>query len=363
MRGITQAAGYLPVASVDGRRTAARDEDGFTLAATALERLDDASPGTTGVHRLLLVGDLPPSAESDLIRFLGSATGATRLPRGAAGLRAAIRTATDPNLGSEPVLVVAVDLWQTKSSARKNGRRAPPDCAVAFRVAPDPKQKRRWEPPGASGDASSSTSALRRLALERGPAERGQWVGDFDPDSEVGQSAGGGFGARPKMPLAGPFSQGAYVPQPRYVENLPSRWRMMGETCSACGTVTFPPRGRCRQCGTVDGLRSVRLARDGGEVVASTVIRSGGQPTEFDDQVEATGPYEVVLVEIAPGVRVTLQVSDAAPGQLGIGARVATRLRRLYAMEGEWRYGRKAVPFNPQKRSAQRGTPRRAAAR
>jgi len=43
-------------------------------------------------------------------------------------------------------------------------------------------------------------------------------------------------------------------------------------------------------------------------------------------------------------MRVTLQVTDAAPCTLKVGDHVDTRLRRLYPMEGEWRYGRKAVP-------------------
>ncbi|HEY6238345.1 MAG TPA: hypothetical protein VIZ68_04075, partial [Thermoplasmata archaeon] len=63
----------------------------------------------------------------------------------------------------------------------------------------------------------------------------------------------------------------------------------------------------------------------------------------FDPLVERVGGYGVVLVSIAPGVRVTLQVADHGPEPLPVGSRVATVLRRLYAMEGEWRYGRKAV--------------------
>ena len=87
-----------------------------------------------------------------------------------------------------------------------------------------------------------------------------------------------------------------------------------------------------------------RSSNDDALVVAATVIGPGGQPTEFDPQVTAQGGYGVVLAELAPGQRVTLQVTDAEPGRVRIGDRVDTRLRRLYATEGEWRYGRKAVP-------------------
>lgn len=79
-------------------------------------------------------------------------------------------------------------------------------------------------------------------------------------------------------------------------------------------------------------------------MVASTAIRTGGQPTEFDAQVAALGGYGVVLAELAPGVRVTLQVTGSSNIPLALGSRVDAHLRRLYPMEGEWRYGRKAVP-------------------
>jgi hypothetical protein len=86
---------------------------------------------------------------------------------------------------------------------------------------------------------------------------------------------------------------------------------------------------------------------DGGTVVATTWIGPGGQPTEFDPQVEATGPYGVVLAEFSPGVRATLQLTDADRGEVGLWDRIGTRLRRSYSMDGEWRYGRKAVPLRP----------------
>ena len=73
---------------------------------------------------------------------------------------------------------------------------------------------------------------------------------------------------------------------------------------------------------------------------------SGAQPTEFDWWVERAGAYDVALVEIAAGVRVTLQGTEAPVGTLRRGAIVGTMLRRLFPMEGEWRYGRKAAPIS-----------------
>lgn len=139
-------------------------------------------------------------------------------------------------------------------------------------------------------------------------------------------------------------SEGAYIPWPTYRASLASRWRFVAEQCGACGHLSFPSRGRCSGCGAEEGLRAVALPRRQLEVLASTVIHPGAQPTEFDAQVSGSGPYGVLIVELAPGVRATVQLSEPVAQALPPGSRVDTRLRRLYAMEGRWRYGRKAVP-------------------
>ncbi|MCI4340589.1 MAG: zinc ribbon domain-containing protein, partial [Thermoplasmata archaeon] len=142
-------------------------------------------------------------------------------------------------------------------------------------------------------------------------------------------------------------SEGAYVPRARYVENLPSRWRLLGERCGACQTLTFPVRGRCRECGRTEGLVPEALPREG-VVLASTVVAPGAHPTEFDPLVAVAGAYGVVLAEMGPKVRATFQVADHDDRPLPIGSRITTALRRLYPMEGEWRYGRKALADRPE---------------
>ena len=148
----------------------------------------------------------------------------------------------------------------------------------------------------------------------------------------------------PRVPesVRAAVSEGAYVPRPRYVENLPSRWRLLAERCGACGALSFPIRGRCRSCGKSDRLSTEPLPSTG-TVLAATVVAPGAHPTEFDPLVAVGGAYGVVLAEMAPGVRVTLQVTDHGPEPLAPGSRITTQLRRLYPMEGEWRYGRKAL--------------------
>lgn len=167
-----------------------------------------------------------------------------------------------------------------------------------------------------------------------------RWVGRWTEPGPA-RSPPDGFLSRPAALDA--LSQGAYVPHPRYLENLASRWRLVADRCGACGALTFPVRGACRSCGAADGLVPYPLPRDGLVVEAVTTIGRGAQPTEFDSQVEATGPYDVAIVRVAPGIRATLQLTDGPAGLVVPGSRVATVLRRLYPMEGEWRYGLKAV--------------------
>ncbi|MGA9839190.1 MAG: hypothetical protein WBE40_03705 [Thermoplasmata archaeon] len=336
-RGIERAAVYVPRGTRSGRRVAGPDEDAFTLAATALERLWVGNVGPGPIGGLLLVGDLPPAVDGDLLRFIGSAPSVVRHGGGSAGLREALASAREPGRAAEPALVVAVDCAGSERTP------SAPDAALALLVSDrgtvDPETV--WN--GEAEDSRVATAGVLRYLAKHTKADAGVWAGDSDssasgdPPFELPRAP-----TRP-WPEQGPVSQGAYVPRPRYLENLPSRWWFVAERCPVCRALTFPVRGRCRACGVREGLSTERLPLDGGEVVAATVIGPGGQPTEFDDQVESSGPYEVVLVEVAPGVRLTLQVTDGRPGELAIGARVATRLRRLYPMEGEWRYGRKAV--------------------
>lgn len=191
---------------------------------------------------------------------------------------------------------------------------------------------------GIVAEATASRSGYAAFRLEGSVRWSGEWG-----------AAGPGIlphSARfsERNPDLGAVSQGAYLPHPRYVENLASRWRLVGERCPECRALTFPTRGRCRACGRSEGLSPEPLPRTGLEVEAVTTISSGAQPTEFDFLVEATGGYDVALVGLDSDARATFQVTDAYPGSLRVGARVQLVLRRLYPMESEWRYGLKAVP-------------------
>jgi uncharacterized OB-fold protein len=317
------------------------DEDAFTLASTAIERVVaswEPSSEPVEVHLLGAAQSLKPELLAALI-----ARPVHPHSSGADGraLRAALGEA-ERSVGTGPALVVVAEDWDGSGPVPP----APGAGAVAFLWEGVTSSEVRTSvndpvPPVADQSALGAAFHYARDHSGRGSAT---WTGDWD-------SSAGGVAADPerlRLRVAEPpaaVSEGAYVPHARYLESLGSRWRFEGDRCPQCGLVTFPARGKCRGCANRNGLVPVRLPFDGGTVVSVTEIGRGGQPTEFDRQVESTGPYAVVLVDLADGVRATLQVTDAAPGTLRIGDRVATRIRRLYPMEGEWRYGRKALPL------------------
>jgi uncharacterized OB-fold protein len=192
---------------------------------------------------------------------------------------------------------------------------------------------------GIVGVVEASSATLLELRSTRGgpssPSPR-----EADPEATISLPE---FEPGPS-PRLDAVSEGAYVPKATYMESLPARWRLLGSKCGACGTLTFPPRFRCRSCGRADQLQPTHLPRRGLVVSAVTTIAPGAQPTEFDPQVALLGAYSVVIVEVVPGVRVTAQVTDAKAGSVALGDRVDLELRRLYPMEGAWRYGLKAIP-------------------
>lgn len=146
-----------------------------------------------------------------------------------------------------------------------------------------------------------------------------------------------------------PAGGGANVPTPTYRRSLPQRYRLLAGTCLACDDLVFPPENACPHCGSRTGYEDVPLP-DVGEVLATTVIGTGGAPPEFVDQQRRSGSYGTAIVRFRVddrAVDVPLQVvlteSDEPPA---IGDRVETRIRVLYEQEGVRRYALKAIPVD-----------------
>ncbi|MCI4363625.1 MAG: zinc ribbon domain-containing protein [Thermoplasmata archaeon] len=340
---------------ISGEPQFAPDEDRFTLLVAAAElTLGDATAGgARRFDRLTVWADGPP----DLPEQLQTALGLEQLPAHLANPEppAFAEMLADPS--TPPGLHLAVD------PASGLGARA-----IALQVGGEGKGG--IEVSGIDGEPADLPTAssgspiwlLRELLREaRGEGTRvvqvpgsrlglrvtrlGPFPGEtsWNPTSSAPVHLPSSAVSGNEVELA-TVSEGAYLPLPTYLENLPSRWRLEAERCGACGKLSFPARGRCRHCGRLDGLTREQLPKSGGRVEAVTTVRPGAQPSEFDFQVQRGGAYDVVLVRLHPEVRVTLQVTDTPAGTTRIGVVVNTALRRLYPMEGAWRYGRKALP-------------------
>jgi uncharacterized OB-fold protein len=340
VRGLVRAAAYLSPSVAEGRRVAGPDEDLFTLLATALERVLEPWPPPSDTPQLVVVGDFPERLDWALSALSRSSSPIVRSGRDGPALIAALTAAEEGDRGAVAVLTAEKPERPSSASATSSTIGAG-SAAFLFQAGTGGGLDERF---GKVDVVPSSVETAFRLYRVPPLPNRETWVGDWKLDPTTGRAVDPRAFARFTDLVPNAVSEGAYVPRPRYLESLPSRWQLLAYQCSRCSGLTFPGRGACGRCGSREGLAEVALPRDAAVVVATTVIRKGGQPTEFDSQVEVGGPYEVVLAELAPGLRVTLQLTDADPGSVRIGDRVDTRLRRLYPMEGEWRYGRKAVP-------------------
>ncbi|MCK5057264.1 MAG: Zn-ribbon domain-containing OB-fold protein [Candidatus Aminicenantes bacterium] len=125
---------------------------------------------------------------------------------------------------------------------------------------------------------------------------------------------------------------------PRHWRETPRRYRMEAGKCKKCGSIHFPARLVCTECGTKE-FETVRLSGKG-ELASYTVIRVA--PTGFSD----LAPYAIGIVKLDEGIRVMGQVADCDPETLKIGDRVTTQFRRINeeGKTGMIMYGYKFVP-------------------
>ncbi len=344
-REIRAASFYRPAFEIGGRRRAGSDEDGFTLAVAAGEILAEAVPAGP-VARIHYFGPpLPPEAVAGLPIALGAPTATAAVHGPTRSAFAAVLSEELGDGGNGAAVLVAAELGPHRPPPP--GDRDGDGGAIALRIGPDGAPA--VGPLGPTGPLPEGPGPGGEDSALRAAAEIGGAGGTVPtivvsaaarpvPEAPWAREPAFGLDAR---------SEGAYVPRATYLQNLPSRWRFAADRCQACGALTFPVRGRCRECGGAGALHREELSLRGGTVEAVTTIHPGAQPTEFDGMMTYGGAYDVVLVALRPGGRVTLQGTDRPEGGFRVGTTVDSALRRLYPMEGEWRYGRKAVPPRP----------------
>lgn len=129
------------------------------------------------------------------------------------------------------------------------------------------------------------------------------------------------------------------MPTPsRAWREIPQRYRREAAKCTACGTISFPPRLVCPGCGG-RAFSKTKLA-ESGKLLTYTIIRVA--PHQYTDQA----PYAVGIAEMDDGVKLTAQVVDCPFEDLKIGFRVKLEFRKICedGEAGVISYGYKFVP-------------------
>ena len=134
----------------------------------------------------------------------------------------------------------------------------------------------------------------------------------------------------------------SYISLPMYAANIDERLRIIAGKCDACGTLAYPQRPVCINCGA-DSFTDTKLSGEG-TLYTFSVVAGGGAPSEFDDEQTMTGDVLCGVVELKEGPRVMVRLADMEPGDLQIGMKLRAVVRRLYDQEGILRYGAKFVP-------------------
>lgn len=116
---------------------------------------------------------------------------------------------------------------------------------------------------------------------------------------------------------------------PRFWREIDERYSLKGVKCGHCGDVLFPTRTLCPRCRheSYGKLSPHKLSGLGTVEVVTTVHTP---PAGFELQA----PYLLALVRLDEGPRVTAQIVDAKPSDVGVGTKVRAVFRRINE-EGE----------------------------
>jgi len=112
------------------------------------------------------------------------------------------------------------------------------------------------------------------------------------------------------------------------------KFGLTGTRCDDCGFVHLPPARVCRGCGVADRMSPVPVAGLTGTVATFTVDRLAYSPSP---------PMVQAVVDVDGGGRFTVEIADAEPDRLQVGARVRFSFRRLFTTGGIHDYFWKAV--------------------
>lgn len=124
---------------------------------------------------------------------------------------------------------------------------------------------------------------------------------------------------------------------PKYVREVPQRYRLEASKCKGCGKINFPPRLVCPKCGKRE-FETIRLS-DEGKILTFTIIRVGS------DTFSRETPYAVAIIETTEGAKLMAMVADTALDEVSIGKKVKLVFRKIQdeGISGLHCYGYKAI--------------------
>jgi len=131
---------------------------------------------------------------------------------------------------------------------------------------------------------------------------------------------------------------GAHISIPMYQRAVAQRYRLVGQKCTKCGKINFPPKAVCKYCQVGSEFDNLQLSGKG-TIYSQTVIAGGGAPPEFAEEAKCKGSYPVAIVELDEGPRIIAQLVNPPEEGYSIGMPVEAVFRKIYEEEGVIRYG------------------------
>ena len=124
---------------------------------------------------------------------------------------------------------------------------------------------------------------------------------------------------------------------PRYVREVPQRYRLEASKCKACGKINFPPRLVCPKCGKRE-FETINLSNEG-KILTYTIIRVGS------DIFNRETPYAVAIIETTEGAKLMAMIADTKLADVAIGKKVQLIFRKIQdeGVSGLHCYGYKAI--------------------
>jgi 3-hydroxy-3-methylglutaryl CoA synthase/uncharacterized OB-fold protein len=121
---------------------------------------------------------------------------------------------------------------------------------------------------------------------------------------------------------------------PPSARNLDWKFAFVGSRCDKCGFLHLPPQRVCASCRTVDVMSAAPLTEAIGSVVTFTVDRLA---------YSLSPPVICAVIDFDGGGRCLLELADADPAEVVVGARVGLTFRRLWTTENVHNYFWKAA--------------------